>query len=210
MKIRKFDRYCELLDKCLEKVQKAKRDGVILTDCELLDYYFKYSMVTGKTRRGDIGFLASFYAEYLEAIFDFRTDGYTNKGMLDFLKRVCFRGRVNGISSIKVSGRDENGIFYLSVKNRRTKDYYELEVSDLRSFTQACIGVVTLVATDGLKDGEYKTFAEDYLLNVYKEIASGREPKPYIYDGVSKSFRAYVSRANATGTNGNIIQFKVG
>lgn len=210
MRIRKFDRYCEYLEECIEKVQKARRDGVILTDMELLDYYFKYSLVTGKTRKGDIGLIASFYAEYLKDIVDFRLSGYTNKQLMAFLRKVCFRGRLHGISRIRVSGKDENGIFYVTVNNCDNHEELNLPVSDIKSFTQVCLCIVTLVATDSLDDGEFKSYAEDYLLTVYKDIYNCVKPKPYIYDGASKSLRAYVARSTKSGEYSNIIQFKVG
>lgn len=210
MKVRKFDHYVESLEDCLNQVRQARAEGVMLTDTELLDYSFKYSLSTGKSLKGDIGFLGAFYAEYLEEVFDFRALGYSNKEMLSFLKRVCFRGRVSGISKVRVSGKDENGVFYLNVRNCRTKENVELPISGVKSFTQACLVVITLVATDGLNEGEFKSFSEDYLLNVYKEIQSGKNPKPYIYSGASKSFRAYVSKSNQTGVHGNIVQFRVG
>lgn len=209
MKIRKFDKYVELLDDCLSQVNQARTEGVMLTDMETLDYSFKYSLSTGRSMKGDIGFLGAFYAEYLEEVFDFRAVGYSNKEMLSFLKRVCFRGRALGISKVRVSGEDENGSFYLNVKNCRTKEEVEIPVTGIKSFTQACLAVITLVATDGLNNGEFKSFAEEYLLNVYKEIQSGKNPKPYIYTGVSKSLKTYMSKGK-TEKHGNIVQFRVG
>lgn len=209
MKIRKFDKYVELLDDCLSQVNQARTEGVMLTDTEMLDYSFKYSLSTGKSMKGDVGFLGAFYAEYLEEVYDFRTMGYSNKEMLSFLKRVCFRGRALGISRVRVSGKDENGVFYLNVKNCCTKEEVEIPVTGIKSFTQACLAVITLVATDGLNNGEFKSFAEEYLLNVYKEIQSGKNPKPYIYTGVSKSLKTYMSKGK-TEKHGNIVQFRVG
>ena len=211
MRIRKFDRYCDGLEGCVEEFKRARRAGVLLTDTELLDYYFKYSLVSGRVKKGDIGFLAAFYAEYLEEVFDLRTIGYSNKSMMDLLKRVCFRGRLNGISKIKVSGHDINGVFYVKVKNCRSGEVNELEVKDIRSFTNTCLAVITLVATDGLEDGELKSFAQKYLLGVYKDIASSSNPKPYIYNGASKSFKAYVAvEASKVKKSRKVIQFKVG
>lgn len=209
MKIRKFDKYVELLDDCLSEVYQARSEGVMLTDMEMLDYSFKYSLSTGRSMKGDIGFLGAFYAEYLEEVFDFRAMGYSNKEMLSFLKRVCFRGRALGISKVRVSGKDANGVFYLNIRNCRTKENVELPISGVKSFTQACLVVITLVATDSLNEGEFKSFSEDYLLTVYKEIQSGKNPKPYIYTGVSKSLKTYMSKGK-TEKHGNIVQFRVG
>lgn len=211
MKVRKFDRYVEHLKGCINTIENAKNSGILLTDMERLDYYFKKSLLTGKiSSKDDIGFLGAFYAEYLEELYDLRAVGYSNKEAIEFLKRVCFRGRIRGISRIKVSGYDKNGVLYVTVKNYNSKDECTLEVTGLKSFTQVSIALITLVATDGLLEGEFKLFAENYLINTYKEISEAKDPEPYVYQGISKSFRSYMSRSTRNGECGNIIQFRLG
>lgn len=209
MRKNKFERYVELSDDCVDQFEEAMENGIVLTEMELLDYCFKEALVFGNTRKNDIGFLGEFYAEYLEEVYSFREMGYNNSDILCFLKRVCFRGRIHGISKIKVSGYDENGTYYLKVRNCRTKEERTLEIKGIGSFTTACLAVITLVATDGLKEGDFKSFAEEYLLNVYKEISGCVTPEPYIYRGTSKSFRTYVTKSKSS-ENGKIIKFRVG
>lgn len=219
MKVSKYEKYVSGLDNSICQVRNAINSGVLLTDMELLDYYFKRllngeSVNYSKLIREKNYRIANYYAWSLDTLEHFRVEGYSNEDVKVFCKRLCRYAYMSGLTSsvYTVKTFDTNGILYLNLFNGCNM-IQEFTISGKSDFTKVVIAVSTFFASNTLKEDEFKTFVEQYLVSVFNDIRDIKKPTPYIYNGTAKTLKSYVVKSNVSiskDETGKILQFRVG
>lgn len=219
MKVSKYEKYVSGLEGSICQVRKAVNSGALLTDMELVDYYFKrilngenvnYSkLIREKNYR-----IANYYAWSLDNIEHFRLEGYSNEDVKVFCKRLCRGAYMSGLTSsiYTVKTFDTNGILYLNLF-KGSNMIQEFAISGMSDFTKVALAITSFFASNNLKDGEFKIFIEQYLVSVFNEIRDIKKPTPYIYNGAAKTLKSYVVKSNVSVSKdetGKILQFRVG
>lgn len=221
MKVLKFEKYLQELDGCLTQVEVAMKNGAMLTEMELMDYYFKRILLTDeesgllKEVFGERAYrLANFLVGVLNEVQDLKVEGYTNYNVYDVLKSICVHARLTRLTSTlySVHTYDYNGMLYVDFyKGSRRQD--TLCIRNLKDVVKVVIAVASFLATESLEEGELKTFVAGYLLGVYNEIANFQSPKPYIYTGLAKTLKNYIGTtedAKPAVKERKIVEFRVG
>ena len=219
MKVSKYEKYVSGLEASICQVRKAINSGALLTDMEKVDYYFKrllngeavnYSkLMREKTYR-----IANYYAWSLDTLENYRIEGYSNEDVRVFSRRLCRSAYMSGLTSCvyTVKTFDTNGILYLNLY-RGNNIIQEFSITGMVDFTKVTLALISFFASSALKNGEFKTFVEGYLVSVFNDIRDIKKPTPYIYDGAAKTLKSYVAKSKVSVSKdktGKILQFRVG
>ena len=210
MKRLKMDIYTEKLNTCVNSVRKAVNEGALLTDMELLDYYFKSSMIGNllNNYKKDVYAIAKFYHESLMKLHILRQTGFTNKQVRVMFREMCFSAFVHRLApSCAVNTYDVNGTLFAEFIVRG-KPEYTFKINNMRSFTKAVLAIASYLASCKVEDKEFKEYVETYLINVFNEICLVKDPTVYVYEGKSKALRSYMVKTEKEDEN--IIRFRVG
>lgn len=212
-RVRKFDRYVGSLKESISVVNNAICKGVLLTKQEELDYYFKKGLCGDKrpTLKSKQEVLGYFYAGVIEEVYDLRSEGYTNKDVIELAKHICFSGWIKGLSDkLRIHSYDCNGVLYMELYKGFELEY-TFEVSNIRSMSESILALVSYIGTMRIQDSEYQEFAGSYLSGIHKEIMSCKLPKPYIYTGAAKTLRNHLRKSVSTSSKSSkIIDFRAG
>lgn len=217
MRVWKYEKFIEGLDECIEKVEKAIDDGMLLTDMELFDLYFKQSL-SGYGYRylkgiSDKVYRTAYYcAEMFDRLQDLRKDGYTNAFATDYVKEICREASMRRISvrSYKIDAYDTNGVLYFDLICSG-EVAHTFEVTGVRELTETALILIAFLSASGTKDLELKNFLEKYVFNVFSDVMKCKKPTPYVYNGKAKTLKSYINRDRlANEPAGKIIKFKVG
>lgn len=219
MKVSKYEKYLSGLEGSICQVRKAINSGALLTDMELVDFYFKRllsgeSVSYSKLLKEKNYRIANYYAWSLDSIENFRLKGYSNEDVSVFCKRLCRSAYVSGLTSCvyTVKTFDTNGVLYLNLY-RGNSIIQEFSITGMTDFTKVTLALVSFFASNGLKNGEFKTFVEEYLVSVFNDIRDIKKPTPYIYHGAAKTLKSFVAKSNVSVSKdetGKILQFRVG
>lgn len=222
MIITKYEKYVSELNGCVRQVIKAVNSGALLTQMELMDFYFKKNLISRK--RASIKKMikdtpyrvARFYAVSFEGLQQIKTKGYTNSEAESYAKEMCKNAYFMGMtrSTYTISSYDSNGSFFLDLKCRGEHEY-TFELKSIKDFVQAMLALMSFFASSTLKDGEFKEFVEGYIVNVYNDIMSAKTPTPYIYSGAAKTLKSFIRKNNsknntAVSDEDKIVKFRVG
>lgn len=217
MKVWKYDRYVEGLEQPIREVESAIRQGALLTDMELFDFYFK-QFLYGESYNFLKGIRDTLYrtAKYCADMFDtlqlLRKDGYSNDEASEYISNIC-KGAVNKhivSKCYKVKSYDENGVLYFDLYLDGEREH-TFEVTGIKSLTETALVILSLMVSLSTKNLELKNFYEKYVIGVFNEILASKQPTPYVYEGKAKTLRSYMQRQRSSAEpSGKIVQFKVG
>lgn len=217
MKVWKYDRYVENLEESISKVEKAIKQGALLTDMELFDFYFKqflygesYNFLKGI--RDLVYRTAKYSADMFDELQNIRKNGYNNEEATDYIKSICrsavTRKVVNG--SYRVRSYDENGVLYFELYLGRECEHV-FEVTGIKSLTETALVILSLMVSVSTDNLELKSFYETYIISVFNDVMTSKKPTPYVYEGKAKTLRSYMNRQRVSAEPaGKIVQFKVG
>lgn len=217
MKVWKYDRYVENLEESISKVEKAIKQGALLTDMELFDFYFKqflygesYNFLKGI--RDSVYRTAKYSADMFDELQNIRKNGYNNEEATDYIKSICrsavTRKVVNG--SYRVRSYDENGVLYFELYLGRECEHI-FEVTSIKSLTETALVILSLMVSVSTDNLELKSFYETYVISVFNDVMTSKKPTPYVYEGKAKTLRSYMNRQRVSAEPaGKIVQFKVG
>lgn len=219
MRISKYEKYLSGLSVCTEKVGKALENGALLTDMELVDYYAK-CLLNGenlnyiKLVKDKLYRIANLLSDVIDIVEELRVEGYSNEDVVFYASKVCKYAFMYRLSSrlLSISGYDSNSSLFIELCCG--KDIlHTFEITGKSDVSSMFLILVSYLASEKLAEGEFKTFIENYAVNVFNDIRKVVKPTPYVYKGTAKTLNSYICKECVPVEHteeSKILKFRVG
>lgn len=214
-----YKNYLLKLKSNISEVNKAVKDGVVLTRLENFDYLFKKELLSLKglihkrsmlnriinnATKSDFR-LALFYAKEFDDIVNVTEKGYSVKGIEKQFKSIIKYAYQKDICSskfiLKVS--DINGKIKIDLRN--SSDKYEFEICNIVDYVAVSIYIVSLLGSFDERDKNFKDWFMLYLTNEYSKVEDELIPEPFIEKvKIEKDLKTYMRYKDIKRTD-NVI-----
>ena len=220
-----YENYVLSLKKNIMEINKAVKDGAILTRLEEFDYMFKKELAIAEGVRAkrsivnrilnnisDVDYrTANFYAEGFSSIIKTANEGYTVKGISKQFKGFIKIANSKFICSARACAivSDLNGKIIVKMGTEHTKAEL-FEISNTDDYIKTAIHLLSLLGSLEEDNDNYKTWFNEYLYNIWFSVANGCKAEPFVerksvaLDLKSYMIGTYKERSIASG-DGKVV-----
>lgn len=204
-----FKDYLKGCKSCVDLVDKALSEDIVLSKEEKLDYYFKtllfYREELKQFLLEPMYRVAKFYSKVFFEVRKIDKYGYSNDSAVSAFKRINRSSLIcNGVGSSSVYGEDEDGTLFIYVDDLKDRVYdkcYKIYDRDTLMFAMVDYAQYLVSYSKYSSD-----FTDRYMLSVLDDVIRGVEPQPYLNMSESQTLGFALSKK---GISSKVTYFKI-